>query len=215
MQNIDFNILKRNVIKLMEDNRTTQKMLAEELGVKQPTVSKCLSLDDDSHRFTLEQVCIISQYFDVSLDSLIGTPKPKSSGITPRAIASFISKVIESHDAKVKPIEVEEDIFEDRQTYNVFSGPSTSRSGPFRKPVSYLAIYFPDYWEVPEPDGYREDVMDRYNEAIQIGNESRMIPVNDFLRKFIQIHEVYANNGVDEDAYRTVVDNYLSKLRDY
>ena len=52
------------------------------------------------------------------------------------------------------------------------------------------------------------------SEARQIGNESRMKPVNDFIRKFIQIFEIYDKKGVDEDAYRTVVDNYLSKLRD-
>ena len=52
------------------------------------------------------------------------------------------------------------------------------------------------------------------SDALHGGNESRMKPVNDFLRKFIQIYEVYDKKGVDEEAYRTVVDNYLSKLRD-
>lgn len=52
------------------------------------------------------------------------------------------------------------------------------------------------------------------SEAQQLGNGSRMIPLNDFLRKFIQIFEIHEANGVDDDAYRTVVDSYLGKVRE-
>ena len=50
--------------------------------------------------------------------------------------------------------------------------------------------------------------------AQQAGNDTRMHPVNDFLKKFIQIFEVYDNHDLDEEAYRAVVENYLSRLKD-
>ena len=72
-----------------------------------------------------------------------------------------------------------------------------------------------EYWKVPFPeDNSDEEAMALLSEAQQLGNGSRMMPLNDFLRKFIQIFEIHEANGVDDDAYRIVVDSYLGKLRE-
>ena len=105
-------------------------------------------------------------------------------------------------------------MFDVKTVYNVFNGPEL-KTEQVTKKVSYPAIYFPDYWKVPYPeDNSDEEAMALLSEAEQIGNESRMMPLNDFLRKFIQIFEIHEANGVDDDAYRTVVDSYLGKLRE-
>ena len=79
--------------------------------------------------------------------------------------------------------------------------------------ITYPAIYFPNYWQIPDRLPYMEKQA-LYAEASQCGNETHMIPVNDFLIKFQQLFEIYENKGIDEDAFRIVIDNYLSRLRD-
>lgn len=210
----DANILIRNIQSLMKTNDITQEKLASILGMSQPNVSKALSLKDKKC-FTLDQVVGIADHFGVSIDYLVGNRSPKSRETGPRAVAEFLSKVIESHDAKYTTVNVEESVYEVKEHYNSFAGYVTEPATEAKRINSYLAFYFPDYWQIPDPsyvddDSFEELLSDaRYN-----GNESRMKPVNDFIRKFIQIFEIFDKKGVDEDAYRTVVDNYLSKLND-
>ena len=207
-------ILIQNIQFLMKANNITQEKLADILGMSQPNVSKALSLKDKKC-FTLDQVVGIANHFGVSIDFLVGNRSAKSQETGPRAVADFLSKVIENHDAKYTTVEIEETVYELKEHYNVFSGPVYEASSPEKRIVSYPAIYFPDYWQLPDPADVDRDTFDEMEaEARQIGNESRMKPVNDFIRKFIQIFEIYDKKGVDEDAYRTVVDNYLSKLRE-
>lgn len=207
-------ILIQNIRSLMKANNITQEKLADILGMSQPNVSKALSLKDKKC-FTLDQVVGIANYFGVSIDFLVGNRSAKSQETGPRAVAEYLTKVIENHDAKYTTVEIEETVYELKEHYNVFSGPVYEASSPEKRIVSYPAIYFPDYWQLPDPADVDRDTFDEMEaEARQIGNESRMKPVNDFIRKFIQIFEIFDNKGVDEDAYRTVVDNYLSKLRE-
>jgi len=206
-------ILIRNITQLMKDNGITQEKLADILGMSQPNVSKALSLRDKKC-FTLAQVVGAAEHFGVSIDQLVGNTAPKSLETGPRTVARFLAGVIESHDARYTTIEVEEEVFDVKTVYNVFNGPEL-KTEQVTKKVSYPAIYFPDYWKVPFPeDNSDEEAMALLSEAQQLGNGSRMIPLNDFLRKFIQIFEIHEANGVDDDAYRTVVDSYLGKLRE-
>lgn len=206
-------ILIQNITRLMKDNGITQEKLADILGMSQPNVSKALSLKDKKC-FTLDQVVGIADHFGVSIDQLVGNTAPKSLETGPRSVARFLTGVLESHDARYKTIEIEEEVFAVKTVYNVFNGPEQTTE-QITKKVSYPAIYFPDYWKVPAPkDNFDDAALDLLSEARQVGNESRMMPLNDFLRKFIQIFEIHEANGVDDDAYRTVVDSYLGKLRD-
>jgi hypothetical protein len=131
-------------------------------------------------------------------------------------VAEFLSKVIENHDASYTTIEKEEEVYGVYMTHNVFQSEDGVESKVEKKKVSYHAIYFPDYWKVSYPSS-PDDVegMAEMAEAEQCGNESRMMPLNDFLRKFIQIFEIYDRKEVDKDAYRAVIESYLSKLRDW
>lgn len=208
------NILIRNILSLMKENNLTQEQLASILGMSQPNVSKALSMKDKKC-FTLDQVVGIADHFGVSIDFLVGNRSAKSRETGPRAVAEFLSKVIESHDAKYTEVNIEESVYEPKQHYNVFQGYVPEDAAEEKRINSYLAIYLPDYWQLPDPSETERDAYeDLLSDALHGGNESRMKPVNDFLRKFIQIYEVYDKKGVDEEAYRTVVDNYLSKLRD-
>lgn len=210
----DQDILIQNIHSLMKANDITQEKLASILGMSQPNVSKALSLKDKKC-FTLDQVVGIAAHFGVSIDSLVGNRTPKALETGPRSIADFLSKILENHDANYTTVEIEESVYEPKQVYNVFRGYITDDAEEEKRINSYLAIYFPNYWQLPDPANVdRDDYEDLLSDARHGGNESGMKPVNEFLHKFIQIFEVYDKKGLDEEAYRIVVDNYLSKLPD-
>ncbi len=207
-------ILIQNVLFLMKENHITQERLAEILGMSQPNVSKALSLKDKKS-FTLGQVVGIANHFGVSIDYLVGNRSPKSQETGPRAVAEFLSKVVESHDAKYITINVEEKVFESEEHYDVEYGQSYEDIVERNNVNSYIAVYFPSYWQLPDPSVVGQDTFeDMEAEAWQIGNESRMKPVNDFLRKFIKIFNLYDKKELDEDEYRIVIESFLKKLRE-
>ena len=204
-------ILIHNILTLMKNNDITQQQLADILGMSQPNISKALNLKDKKC-FTLDQVVGIAKHFGVSVDFLVGTKKTNTHDISPRSVAEFFSHLIENHDAKYRKIDIEEIAFE--PTSFDYADQYGEYFSDVKKTVSYLAIYFPDYWAIPDENEVGpQDFEDYLFEARQGGNDTRMQPVNDFLRKFVQIFEVYDKNGIDEDAYRTVVDNYLGRLK--
>lgn len=77
-------ILKRNISNLMENHKpeVTQEELGKITGLSQPNISKLLS-EKNKSCFSLAQLIAIADYFEVSLDSLIGrnldTVKQKKS----------------------------------------------------------------------------------------------------------------------------------------
>lgn len=66
-------ILKRNIVNLMKNHKpeVTQEELGKIAGLSQSNISKRLSKKDKSC-FSLIQLIAIADYFEVSLDSLIG-----------------------------------------------------------------------------------------------------------------------------------------------
>ncbi len=66
-------ILKKNIVNLMKDHKpeVTQEELGKITGLSQPNISKRLS-EKDKSCFSLIQLIAIADYFEVSLDSLIG-----------------------------------------------------------------------------------------------------------------------------------------------
>ena len=66
-------ILKQNIKKLMKENGTKQKDLADLLMLTQSDISKRLS-DNTTACFTLEQTYKIAHYYNVTVDYLIDGP---------------------------------------------------------------------------------------------------------------------------------------------
>ena len=66
-------MLKRNISSLMENHKpeVTQEELGKVTGLSQPNISKLLS-EKNKSCFSLAQLIAIADYFEVSLDSLIG-----------------------------------------------------------------------------------------------------------------------------------------------
>ena len=71
MTNYNINILKQNILKLMNEKGITQSALARGIGMQQSRISKILNLDN-SDCFTVQQLADISRFLHVSTDTLLG-----------------------------------------------------------------------------------------------------------------------------------------------
>lgn len=183
-----------------------QQQLGEAIGMSQPNISKALSIKDKKN-FTVEQIMDIADLFHISVDSLLGRKGEVSGTLTPRSIARFLVQLIEDNDAEIFDYEKEEETFEyDDNQYP----PSVDHE---KKVIKYPALYLPNYWYIPyDADPIKEQEL--YSEMTQVGNETSMIPVNNFLRHFREIFTIYKKGDLSEEAYKSVVEDMLSRLRD-
>ena len=208
MSNFDRDILISNINTLMSNNGVTQKKLGEILGMSQPNVNHALN-PNEKKCFTLDQIVGIAKHFNVSVDSLVGNKAAERAKMSQRSVAEFLAALIERHDLEYTKFSREEEVYEPYQIYE----PPYIDCDIKKKEIEYYSFFFPSYWDVPEWSNNEEVQMD-IQCAQQAGNDTRMHPVNDFLKKFIQFFEVYDNHDLDEEAYRAVVENYLSRLKD-
>ena len=165
--------------------------------MSQPNVSKALNVNEKKC-FTLEQVVNIADYFNVTIDSLIGSPKVDTivSADSPRDIAAFLAKCLENEKGKLGIYEVEETVFvedyDPRQPYSPYK--QTTQT------VSYPILYFSDYWQISDFAETEEDYMELSQEAFQCGNKTSNVPINNFLNHFIQIHGLYKKRQLTEGS---------------
>ena len=208
MPNYDREILIRNIKKLMDDNGITQASLAEILDMSQPNVSKALSTTDKKS-FTLDQVAGIAKHFRVSVDMLLGNKQAKDRDVSPRAAAEYFVLLIERGYLKAFKHPVEEEICEPYFDYK--AGGADYKE--YKETIDYNAFYFPAYWQMPDGLSYEEECQ-LFAEMTQCGNDTLHSQTNKFFHQFLQIYNLYKQNALEEDTYRTVVADLLSHLRD-
>lgn len=199
-QNIEIQLRKKNINK---------SKLAEILGMSQPNVSKALN-PNEKKCFTLEQVINIADYFNVTIDSLIGSPKTDTivSANNPRDIAAFLAQCIENEKATVAEYSVEETVFiEDYDPRELFCNYKQTT-----QEVRYPILYFSDYWSPSLISETDEEYAELQQEAFQCGNQTGNVPINNFLRHFLQIHTLYKKGELAEETYRTVVQDLLNHV---
>lgn len=198
MPNYDIDILKQNVRTLMDKHGTKQEELARFLDMSQSNVSKALSLKDKKC-FTLEQACRISDYFNVSIDYLVGK-RTAYSAATNREIAEMLVSLIESGTVSFSDISMTEHVYSPETQYE--------QSSEHDMEMNYPALFFRNYWT---PDG--EDVDGtQFFEIQAAGNATNNDAINQFLRKFIQIYTLHEKGDLYDDTYKSIVQDYLSRV---
>lgn len=207
MSNYDTDILIQNIKSLMDNKGITQSKLANILGMSQSNVSKALS-ESDKKSFTLDQVVGIAKHFHVSIDLLVGNRHTATIATSPRGIATFLSEIIASHDAKYFTIEKEETVYE----LDDYSYPPRQECNGTNRKIIYPAVYFPSYWNISD---YAPNEAEAYAEATQCGNDTRMLPVNEFLHHFKEIFDIYEKGDLSEETYKVVLSDMLNRLRDH
>ena len=198
MYKFDIDILKKNVRRLMDEHGTKQEELAQYLEMSQPNVSKALSLRDKKC-FTLEQTCRISDYFNVSIDYLVGK-RTAYSAATNREKAEMLVTLIESGAVSFSEVAMTEHVY-----YPSCAGYAKTEDDIDRV---YPSLYFRDFWT---PDFDVDE--SQFCEIMAAGNFTNNYTINEFLRKFIQIYTVFKRGELFEETYKAVVRDYLSRIK--
>lgn len=209
MPKFDRNILIQNIDLLIKKAGINKSKLASDLGMSQPNVSKALN-PKEKKCFTLEQVIDIADYFDVTIDSLVGSPKTDTivSADSSRDIAAFLAQCIENEKATVAEYTIEQTVFvEDFDPRNIFCNYTQTT-----QTVKYPILYFSDYWSPSQSNQTDEEFSELMQEAFQCGNQTENVPINNFLRHFLQIHALYKKGELATETYKTVVQDLLNHV---
>ena len=209
MPRFNLDILKRNIKKLLKNKNITQQQFADKIGMSQSNVSKALN-EEDKKCFTLEQICSIAECLGVSIDWLLGHEASQKIPTSQRAIGTLLAELLSRGDAKCSTIQVHEPVYVlDYDTRNGY--PEYTHS---EQDNPYLAIYFPNYWDPDELAKNDDEFEELYAEAKQLGNDTANVPVNIFLKKFVDILNVYKDKQISEEVYQIVLKDYLNQLRE-
>lgn len=209
MSRFNRDILIQNIEIQLKKNNINKTKLADILGMSQPNVSKALN-PNEKKCFTLEQVIAIADYFKVTIDSLVGSPKADTivSANSSRDVAAFLAQCIENEKATVTNYTVEQTVFvEDYDPRELYSNYKQTTQN-----VSYPVLYFSDYWSPSQYAETDEEYSELMQEAFQCGNQTGNVPINNFLRHFLQIHALYKKKELTPETYRTVVQDLLSHV---
>lgn len=205
MPNMNFDILKENIRNLVRDRGMTQQQLGDALGMSQSNVNKCLKQGDGSRSFTLEQVCALSDLFEMSIDDLLGR-RPQKDTLSVEDTCSFLAALISKYKVVHFEHPIEENVYPPADPFNEYEVTET-------KTIKYDAFYFPNYITPPEYlDEYRLD--DIRSDVLANGNSvPENMTINNFLHKFIDTFEKYDSGVYEEDDYKILVDAYYRILR--
>lgn len=211
MSNFNIDIQKQNIRILMENNRITQQQLADAIDMSQSNISKALSLKDKKC-FTVEQIYRIAEYFNVSIDYLLGYKNEKYGNISQRDIGKFLISLIKNKTISLTRVSVSEMVF--KSDIEEEEEEELPWLREYKANNEYLAFYFSNYWDPKEIAVDKADYESLVQEALQIGNGSNNYKINEFIKNFLEIYKVYQKQQIDEEAYQVVVNNYLSRLFD-
>jgi len=204
---MDFDKLKENVKQLMKEKGLSQAKLAEEIGMSQPNFNKCLSLKNDSRSFTLEQVCNLADYFEVTVDELLDRPRSIKD---PSVIdtCQFMAALISSNQIIRFEHTVLETIIPEPDPY------AEDWHKESEKEVTYDAFYFPNYMRIPD---YIDEDDPRYEEVrcdiMYGGNDMpQNITINNFLHRFIDTYIRFDSGIIKEEEFSLLEDAFFQIL---
>lgn len=229
MQNLDKDILIQNIKQLMKEHDVTQPMLADDLHIGQPSISKCLN---GKQSISIDLIFSISQYFNVSIDSLCSTPVTQSdkaddrrSRVLRRAstfndTCDALATLFKFHMLDIKEFDhietiyEEEKYYEDGHLYTQF----VKKKGVAGTDITsnkYNAIFYPNYYEISTKFDSNEDYTDYMSELSCSGNAlPENIQINKFLSQLTDLYKIYKNGSLPEEAYLHSIDAIVTQAKE-
>lgn len=204
---LDINILKRNIKTLMKDKNITQEKLANALGMIQSNVSKALN-ENDSKCFTVMQIFKIAEYFDVSIDWLVGKEKKSSFDISNKSIAFVISELLKND--KITFFEHEATEYAFVPDYDESDFLNSYKQEKIKS--KYYAFYFHNYWQLPNNANDIEEY-EYHEECSQIGNDTNYNKLNEFIKVFIELKKSYDAKAFSKEAFDSIVLSLINGMQ--
>ncbi len=204
--------LRNEIIERIErlKGNMSQEDFGKIIGCKQAKVSQLFSRTE-TKRFTVEELEKIADYFNVSVDSLLGRQEKKkdSDRITPRDFCRMLVDMKDNcgykiHMKKVTAKEIRAYYYESERECDTTQEPIES---------NYLALYFTNY----DGDGSiycGEDDHGAPVYDIQPNFERKSSSINTFLEHWQRIRSAYIGGSIDKEDYDTLVSKKLSEVMD-
>jgi len=207
MSELNFELLQENIRALLKKHDLTQSALAEIAGMTQANVSKALN-PNESKQFTLDQLFRISQHFGVSIDELVGNRAANEVETGPRAALAFITKLLCESKLRYTTVNVDEWVYEYEYT-----GSNYPECRSKQKTIEYPAFYFASYRHI-EDYARREDFSDEdiHYDFLSGGNDSKFLRVNQILKDFLPMVNLYRETQIPDEAFQMVLKGYLEQL---
>ena len=207
MQDLNIDMLKTKIYNLMQEKRITQETLSNELGMSQSNFSRALSLSN-SQCFTLEQVYKIAQYFEISVDQLLGNTKPADKR-SEKDICKFFTDLIEKRTLVTFDHIRKEEIMTPYYRDNYPDCEVTHED------VKYNAFIFPNYFDPGPLDRYDEEQIDNLRTDCLFGgnNDDSNIRINAFFTKYLQIYNMYLHNQMTEELFHEITEKFMQDLK--
>lgn len=193
----------RQVLKqLMEKNGVTQTELSKIINMTQSNISKSLK-EDAKEFFTVNQIYAIAEHFNQSIDEMLG--RKTAYSFTEDYIARLIVNQIEEHKAGFTEIT--------KDDYYYYGTPYDAMN-PQVEHCTYSAIFFRNQKEYLTTDQFTPDEIDDLQMEAYNGDDILQgnIRLNEFIRKFRKLYDLYTHNAIDEDDYRTILNKYYLEL---
>jgi len=205
MEYFDYLIPKRNIQRLLEARHVSQKDLGDIIGMSQPNISKALNLKEKKS-FTIEQIYNIAKYFNVSVDSLLGSPASSSEKIEPIVILDYLTELLSKDLLRAKKIEVNETV------YKEYFDECSYEFRPQDEKVVYPAFFFPSFSRSTDYEYKNFSDEDLFYEFNSSGNATRYTRLNKILLDFIGIIRLYKNGEISQEAFEMILSDYKNKL---
>lgn len=200
-----------NIEKLMDAQKIKPTKLAKETKIPQSTISKGLSRSGGTN-FSIENICKIAEYFEVSVDFLLGRNKAKSDSVSNKEICRQMMRLIESGAVTVIERDVEED------AYLPIEYPVYENMYPYeykRIKSKYKMFYFSNYDQLPDPECLDDVEKDEITDDCLIyGTENKKgKELNSFLDYYLKFLDLYKKNDLPRDMFDTAIEDRLSQMK--
>lgn len=208
MDKLNYDILIENIEMLMRNKNIIQATLIRETGIPQSQMSKALNRTA-KNRFTFEQIVKIADYFEVSIDFLIGrnlAPAPVEQ-LSNKEICKTLMQLIENDILSYMEVSPTEIHFVEEPPQMPYDPPYAKKTGP----VTYTGFYFSKYFQFNDwlPEDYSEYGGDYfYNGNILEKNEE----INNFLKYYFQLSKLLKNGDMPKEIFDQAIADRLDKL---
>ena len=208
MNNANYDILVANIEMLMKDKNINKMTLHRDTGIPQPQISKALN-SRLKNQFTFDQIITIADYFNVSIDFLLGR-KPETESaeqLSNKEICKMFMQLIENKIISYMEVTPTEIHFVEEQQQQPYDSPFARKTGP----VTYTGFYFSKYFQFE--DWTAEDFSEYSDEYFYNGNIiEKNDEINKFLAYYFQLSKLLQNGDMPQEIFDQAIADRLDKL---
>lgn len=197
--------------KLMSQKNLIAADLVRNTDIPQSKISKGLDRNG-SVNFSIENICVLADYFGVSVDYLLGrNNEPSKDPVSNEDICRYLMKLVESGNVRCVEMEVEED------TYQPYFGPDQfAYPYEYEKKINkYRMFYFSDYAAIPSQEELSEIELDEVNYDLSTGgNDSEKgREINAFIDYYLKFLDLYKKNDLPRELFETAIEDRLKQMK--